>query len=165
MYFRLKCACGKDVTVPEGAAGVSLTCACGQRVVVPELTELRQRAAAGEIGCSLYAEGDERPPPPNSVGETAHGAFCWLVLLAGGLMVGVGVLLLIRYGRIGYYVGATGVTLMGMAAAALVDRDDLKAARRAERQEFARLTGAAHRSVGSPADTNAETSVRNRPPT
>ena len=91
-------------------------------------------------------------------------AFCWLVLLAGGLLVGVGVLLWIPYGRIGYRACASGVAVMGMAATALAHRDYIKAARRGERQEFARLTGAAHGSDGRPRDDNAETSESDRPP-
>jgi hypothetical protein len=95
--------------------------------------------------------------------EATHGAFCWLVLLVGGLVAAVGVVLLIVYGRIGFYTIALGIAIMGFAARALAQRDYLRAARAGERQEYARLTGEAHRSVGCPIDEPAETSVTDRP--
>jgi hypothetical protein len=163
MYFRLKCECGNCVIVPEGAAGASLACTCGRRVPVPELTELRQRAASGEISCCLYADGEKPPPPPSPIADATHGAFCWLVLLVGGLIAAVGVLLAVGYGRIGYYAIVFGIVVMGAAARALANRNYSKAARAGERQEFARLTGEADRSVGRPAGEHAETSVTDRP--
>ena len=163
MYFRLKCACGQDVTVPEGAAGVSVACACGRPVVVPELTELRQRAAAGEIGCTLYADGEKRPPPPNPVSEATRGAVCWLVVLVGVLIAAAGASLLLPYGRIGYAVMSVGIALVGLAARAMAQQKYLKAERQRERQEYANLTAAAHDSVGRPGAADAETSVTRRP--
>jgi hypothetical protein len=44
--FQLPCACGKPVTVTEGAAGGSVSCSCGRVVAVPSLRELRARAPA-----------------------------------------------------------------------------------------------------------------------
>ena len=83
MYFRLKCACGQHVTVSEGAAGASVACPCGLPVAVPDLTELRQRAAAGKIGCTLHADGEKRLPPPNSVSDATHKFVCWQIVLVG----------------------------------------------------------------------------------
>jgi hypothetical protein len=163
VYFRLKCACGQHVTVSEGAAGVSVACPCGLPVAVPELTELRQRAAAGEIGCTLYADGEKRPPPPSPVSEATHKLACWLVVLVGGLITAAGALVLLAYGRIGFLVMAVGIALMGLAARARAQQSYLKAARQRELQEYASLTGSAHRSVGSPGADDAETSVTRRP--
>jgi hypothetical protein len=162
MYFRLKCACGKEICVPEGAAGVALACPCGQRVLVPDLSELRARAASGEIGCTLYADGEERPPRPNPVIEASHGALCWLVLIVGGLIASVGVLFRIRFGGIGYIIMGLGIALMGFAARALAQKQYLRTTRAQERQDFARLTGAAHRRLGGSTDNPTETSVTDR---
>src|SRR5438874_1243752 len=82
--------------------------------LVPELTELRQRAAAGEIGCTLYADGEKRPPPPNPVSEATHGAVCWLVVLVGVLIAAAGASLLLPYGRIAYGVMGVGTALVGL---------------------------------------------------
>jgi hypothetical protein len=163
VYFRLKCACGQHVTVSEGAAGVSVTCPCGLPVAVPELTELRQRAAAGVIGCTLYADGEKRPSPPNPVSELSHKFACWLIVLVGVLIAAAGALLLLAYGRIGIYVMAAGIALMGLAARVLAQQSYLKSERQRERQEYASLTGVAHRSVGRPGADDPETSVTRRP--
>jgi hypothetical protein len=164
MYFRLKCECGKAVTVTEGAAGVSLSCACGRAVVVPEVTELRQRAAAGEIGCTLYADGEKPPPLPSPIANATYVVFGVLLLLAGGLIVVAGLLFAVRYGRIGIYTIGVGIFVMASAVVGILSRHDLRDARRAEQQEFARFTGRAHRSVGGPVTDQAKTAVSDRPP-
>jgi hypothetical protein len=164
MYFRLKCECGKEVTVAEGAAGVSLSCACGRAVAVPELTELRQRAAAGEIGCTLYADGEKPPPLPSPIANATFVVVCVLVLLGGGLIVVAGLVVGVRYGRIGIYPIGFGIFVMVLAIAGIQDRHALRDARRAEQQWFARFTGGGHRSVGGPVTDQADTSVSERPP-
>jgi hypothetical protein len=44
MDFEIRCECGTDVVVSEGAAGARIQCACGRTVTVPSLDELRQNA-------------------------------------------------------------------------------------------------------------------------
>jgi hypothetical protein len=165
MYFHLKCECGHEVSVPEGAAGVSLACPCGRRVVVPELTELRQRAAAGEIGCVLRTDSEKLPEPPGPIRAATYTALCYVALLVGGLIVGMGVLLIINIGCVGFLGIVSGIAVMGFAARSLASRHDISDVRAEERRGFAKLTGDANRSVGRPMDEHAQTSVTDRPRT
>jgi hypothetical protein len=43
MGYWLRCECGQELPVGEGAAGGVLTCACGRAVQVPSLRELRNQ--------------------------------------------------------------------------------------------------------------------------
>jgi hypothetical protein len=179
MYFHLRCECGKDVAVSEGAAGASLACPCGRRVVAPELRDLQRRAAAGEIRCSEFADGEQPPPPPNQIAEATHRVYCWLIFAVGAAILSVGVPLAVVYGRIGCYAVALGFAIMGFVARALANRDYVKAARVSEREQV-RTMGEAHRqsildrferagdNVGRPSDKGSsdnppETSVTERP--
>src|SRR4051812_21971054 len=49
MAIRLRCECGQELVVPEGAAGNEVICSCGRRVALPASPSV--------------AEGDERPVP------------------------------------------------------------------------------------------------------
>src|SRR5262249_53085299 len=132
MYYRLKCECGKEVTVFEGAAGLSLPCACGRKVLVPDLAELRRRAASGELPWSPYGEGERPPLPPNPVAEAGLSVLRWLGLVMGGvvLLLGVGVFVGNVSGRFptfplaGYLTMAAGIALMGAAARAIASEKD-----------------------------------------
>lgn len=44
MDFRIQCPCGLAMTISEAAAGSVTKCACGKDVKIPEWTELRVRA-------------------------------------------------------------------------------------------------------------------------
>jgi hypothetical protein len=132
--------------------------------VVPDLAELRTRAAAGDIGCVLYADGEKPPQPPGPIAAASYVAFCCGALLAGGLIAGMGVLLVISFGCVGFLVIMGGISLMLLAASSLASRRDAITMRAEERQEFAKLTGAAHRSIGRARDERTETSVTDRPP-
>ena len=138
MYYRLKCECGKETSVSEGTAGVSLSCSCGRLIVVPELAELRRRAAMGEFSCCLSADGSESPPP-NPLAEAFHSVFCWLVLIVSGLVA------LLGFFFLGWIALVIGITIMSGIAKAIANNSYRKAARAREREELRRLTRANER--------------------
>ncbi len=43
MSYQVTCACGEQLPVTEGMAGLQLTCACGRSVTVPSRGELREQ--------------------------------------------------------------------------------------------------------------------------
>jgi hypothetical protein len=53
MEYPIRCDCGQLVSVPEAAAGSSVTCPCGRDLAVPSLSELKR-----QVGFAAY-----KPPP------------------------------------------------------------------------------------------------------
>jgi hypothetical protein len=149
MYFLLRCDCGKETSVSEGAAGVSVACTCGRQIVVPPLVELRRRAGMGEFACSLSADGTE-PPPQNPATDMIHRLFCWLILVVGGLVALLGVAIGLR--RIALLIG---IALMAAAATAMANQAYRRKARAREREELRRLT-LAHQRARAQLDDPAE---------
>jgi len=155
MHFRLLCECGNEISVSEGAAGVSVACACGRKILVPELTELRRRAAAGELRWSRYGEGEAPPLPPNRTAEAARSALRWVLLVVGGvvLLAGAGLYFGNRAGLVptsryaAYIVMAVGVGIMGFAGRAMAAQEDKE---EASRFEEARLPQSADNRVDPP---------------
>ena len=52
MDFHIRCACGRDLAVTEGAAGGSAACDCGREVSVPSLRDLRVQAGLAPFNAS-----------------------------------------------------------------------------------------------------------------
>jgi hypothetical protein len=126
VHYRLRCECGNDLSVTEGAAGVSLPCACGRSILVPAFAELRRRAASGDLPCSLYGDDEEPPKPPSPAAETARTVVRGLLFAVGGLvfLVGVGLFLGNITGLLrtmpfaGYFTMTVGLATLGAAARA-----------------------------------------------
>jgi hypothetical protein len=83
MDYGLKCECGNELRVSEGAAGVAFPCSCGRTIVVPELTQLRQFAASGQIR-SLPTASAEPSPPPSRTAEAFRGT---VLLVIGTILL------------------------------------------------------------------------------
>jgi hypothetical protein len=50
--FELRCMCGQQVSVSDGAAGTTVECPCGRAIAVPSLSELRRQAGVPALRVS-----------------------------------------------------------------------------------------------------------------
>src|SRR5262245_54850224 len=123
MYFRLPCECGKEVTVSEGAAGVSLPCACGREVLVPDLAELRRRAASEDLPWSPYREGEGPRQRHDTFGHKLFVAGSGVFLLGVGLFLGKISGLFPTFSSADELTAAAGIAIMAFAARAMADQE------------------------------------------
>ena len=56
MALSVRCECGVDVPVSEGASGTVVQCACGRPLTVPSLVELRQQAGLRTVSAAIAIE-------------------------------------------------------------------------------------------------------------
>jgi hypothetical protein len=56
MIHTIRCECGTDVSVSEGAAGTVVPCSCGRAIPVPSLAELKRQSGLSAVSTALIVE-------------------------------------------------------------------------------------------------------------
>jgi hypothetical protein len=123
MAVLLSCKCGKQISVTEGAAGISIRCEeCGGAIKVPSLGEMRQSPNL-DVLPELRLTGEELADRrPVFVAAILLIGFGGLVFLLGvGLFLGnvTGFFRTISFA--GYAVMTVGVTILGAGCRAFAE--------------------------------------------